>query len=118
MPLRVFCKSVQADELILLLGRWLVFTPVVPFVPHYLSFAYERFRKLESGVVEFLCHTLLPLPCVFRNGSSLKRSREMRTMRSHQDLGIACDLDARRGAEVLTVKTVIFSGKTHSDSSG
>jgi hypothetical protein len=39
-------------------------------------------------------------------------------MRSHQDLGIACDLDARRGAEVLTVKTVIFSGKTHSDSSG
>ena len=71
MPLRVLSKSVLADELILLLGRWLVFTPVVPFVPHYLSFVYERFRKLESGVVEFLCHTLLPLPCVFRNGSSL-----------------------------------------------
>ncbi|MDT7811210.1 MAG: hypothetical protein QOJ42_1126 [Acidobacteriaceae bacterium] len=39
-------------------------------------------------------------------------------MRFHQDLGIACDLDARPGVEVLTVKAVIFSSKTHSDSSG
>jgi hypothetical protein len=39
-------------------------------------------------------------------------------MRSYQDLGIACDLDARQSVEVLTIKTVIFSSKTLSDSSG
>jgi hypothetical protein len=51
MPLRVFGKSMQVDELILLLGGWLMFTPIVPFVPHYLSFVDQPFRKLESILV-------------------------------------------------------------------
>jgi hypothetical protein len=51
MPLPVFGKSVPSDELILLLGAWLMFTSVVPLVAHHSSVADEALRKLESFAV-------------------------------------------------------------------